>query len=137
MLGLKRKPHRGGEPDITPMIDVVFQLIIFFMVTSSFTPEQDFFEIILPKAKATQVIKEENTFPIFIDKDGVFYLPSIAEKKPVPKNELAKLILQNHKDKTILIKADRKTPYEFITSLLEILHGLGLESFSLGVEERT
>ncbi len=137
MIGLKRKPHRSSEADITPMIDVVFQLIIFFMVTSSFTPEQDFFEIILPKAKATHVIKEENTFPVFIDKDGVFYLPSLQEKKPVPKSDLARLIMQNHKDRTILIKADKKTPYEFITALLEILHGLGLESFSLGVEERT
>ena len=55
-------------PDLTPMIDVVFQLLIFFMVTAVFavTPGLD---IKLPEAEEAQAPEKENLF-IVVDQDG-------------------------------------------------------------------
>ena len=56
------------KPDLTPMIDVVFQLLIFFMVTAVFaiTPGLD---IKLPEAEEAQAPEKENLF-IVVDQDG-------------------------------------------------------------------
>ena len=55
-------------PDLTPMIDVVFQLLIFFMVTAVFaiTPGLD---IKLPESEEPQAPEKENLF-IVVDQDG-------------------------------------------------------------------
>jgi biopolymer transport protein ExbD len=64
----KEKRRYDEKPDLTPMIDVVFQLLIFFMVTAVFaiTPGLD---IKLPEAEEAQAPEKENLF-IVVDQDG-------------------------------------------------------------------
>ena len=66
VVNTKAKPDQ--RPDLTPMIDVVFQLLIFFMVTAVFaiTPGLD---IKLPEAEEAQAPDKENLF-IVVDQDG-------------------------------------------------------------------
>ena len=70
VVSTKAKPDE--RPDLTPMIDVVFQLLIFFMVTAVFaiTPGLD---IKLPEAEEAQAPDKENLF-IVVDQDGKRYM---------------------------------------------------------------
>ena len=68
MARKKEKKGLGESPDLTPMIDIVFQLLIFFMVTAVFavTPGLD---IKLPEAEEAQAPEKENLF-IVVDQAG-------------------------------------------------------------------
>ena len=68
MAAVQRSGSKDERPDLTPMIDVVFQLLIFFMVTAVFaiTPGLD---IKLPEAEESQAPDKENLF-IVVDQDG-------------------------------------------------------------------
>ena len=57
--------------DMTPMIDIIFQLIIFFMVASSFVEQAKVYKVEVPKADAPQTISTEEARKITITKEGI------------------------------------------------------------------
>jgi biopolymer transport protein ExbD len=137
MPGLIKRPRKTRRaPDVTPMIDVVFQLIIFFMVTSTFTKSHDFFDILLPKAQTVSVLLEKDTLLIQADREGRYFLPQISKTEPVEPEKLPSKILELAKDKPVLIKADLDTEYRSVIFLVELLQGLGVEEFGFAVEKR-
>ena len=61
-----RPEHEREQLDvnITPLIDVIFLLVLFFMFTSTFIEEAKVFQIELPKADAAQITKKANSYSI-------------------------------------------------------------------------
>jgi len=64
--------HGLGQIDIAPLIDVIFQLLIFFMLSSSFT-FQSGISVKLPKAVTSDIIKRENLV-VTITSENIIYL---------------------------------------------------------------
>src|SRR4030043_1049319 len=92
-----------GHLDIPPLIDVIFLLLIFFMLTSSFL-FQPGIKINLPKALTSEVIQKENLI-IIITNDDALYI----NERPIEQEELSsRLKIAANESKPILIKADRK-----------------------------
>jgi biopolymer transport protein ExbD len=60
--------------DLTSMIDVVFLLVIFFMVTSTFIEEAKVYKIELPRAEKPETVSRDNTHSLSITADGQIYL---------------------------------------------------------------
>lgn len=95
--------HGLKQIDIAPLIDMVFQLLIFFMLTSSFVMQPGI-KINLPKAVTSEVVKYEN-IEIVVSGENVIYLNS----KVLTTQELQSLLKQVAKrNQPILIKADRQ-----------------------------
>ena len=89
--------------DIAPLIDLMFLLLIFFMLSSSFT-FQSGINVKLPKAVTSDIIKDENVV-IIITSEDVIYLNS----NLVTLKELAsKLKDINYKEQPLMIKSDRR-----------------------------
>src|SRR5256885_17039517 len=81
LSGLRRKRRVGIRIDMTPMVDVAFLLLIFFMVTTVFrTPKA--LEINLPPKKATLDVGKSKTFLIRILADGRLYWQDGASSAP-------------------------------------------------------
>ena len=59
--------------DLTPLVDVIFQLILFFMVSTTFD-ESSNISIELPQSSSEMLMKEDQNFDIWIDKDGLYYI---------------------------------------------------------------
>jgi len=116
--------------DIAPMIDVIFLLLIFFMLSSSFTFESGI-NVKLPKAVTSDVIKEEN-FIITITGEDVIYL----NDKITTIKDLKK-ILEGAKDKTrpILIKADRRASVGRIVDVWDLCRNLGIEKVNIATNQ--
>ncbi|MBU0899696.1 biopolymer transporter ExbD [bacterium] len=90
--------------DMAPLIDVVFLLLIFFLLTSSFVLQPGI-KVKLPKAKTTEISKEEEVY-ITIDKDNFLYL----NEKLIPEEELNKRLLRlasEDPNKLVIVKADQ------------------------------
>jgi biopolymer transport protein ExbD len=133
------RPQRKEELDvnITPLIDVVFLLLIFFMVSTTFKHESEI-TINLPEASVKAPAKEDNTIEIAIDEKGNFYV----DKRQVVNTQLAtvKRALnkvageRKHKDLVIVISADAKTPHQSVVTAMDAAQQLGLVNISIATK---
>ena len=111
-------------PDLTPMIDVVFQLLIFFMVTAVFaiTPGLD---IKLPEAEEAQAPEKENLF-IVVEQDGNMKLNHKSVTFATLKEELQakRQLLDN--TTMIIIQGDERSTHGQIVQIMDIARQVGV-----------
>jgi len=133
---LRETPTDEPEVNLTPLIDVVFILLIFFMVSTTFQHESEI-KIDLPEASADKVDKQEKVLEILIDADGHFYIGG----EQVVNTELATLkgairkFLGDRKKMPVVIRADRMSPYEAVIRAMDATSQLGLEQMSLATNQ--
>ena len=119
--------------DLTPMIDIVFLLIIFFMVSSTFIKSRGI-KVKLPGASSAQSEKS-NQLVVTIKKDGEVYLNDV----PVQIRSLEKKLRQEREktpENTLIIRGDRSVPYEKMIEIMDIAKIAGLEKISLATTRR-
>jgi len=120
----KTKIKQAEQIDLTPMIDVVFQLLIFFMVTAVFaiTPGLD---IKLTEAETAQAPDKENLF-IVVDQDGNMKLNHKTVTFANLKDELVskRAILDN--TTAIIIQGDERATHGQIVNIMDIAREVGL-----------
>ena len=114
----------AAQLDLTPMIDVVFQLLIFFMVTAVFaiTPGLD---IKLPEAETAQAPDKENLF-IVVDQDGNMKLNHKSVTFANLKDELVskRAILDN--TTALINQGDERATHGQIVNIMDIAREVGL-----------
>jgi len=112
--------------DIAPLIDVIFQLLIFFMLSSSFT-FQSGINVKLPKAVTSDVIKEENLIITITGEDVLYLNGKIIAIKDL-KNVLGE---ERNKTRPILIKSDRRASVGRIVDVWDLCRNLGIERINI------
>ncbi len=119
--------------DMTPMIDVTFILLIFFMVTATFSIHE-VKNIQIPKAKHTTKGKQEK-ISVSVDAAGQIYVgKSKIELKDLGsylKQEVSKTLQQD-----IVLTADHTLDYGFIITVLDGINGAGVKNVKLKLEKR-
>ena len=116
------------EINITPLVDMVFLLLVFFMLTSSFIVMPGI-KINLPKAVTSEVIKEKNII-ITVNSDNVIYL----NEKPITFEELTehlKGIVAEEKTRPLLIKADKNTQLGAVVKVWDICRNVGVTQINI------
>ncbi len=111
--------------DLTPLVDVVFLLIIFFMVSTTFV-YQPTIKINLPSS-TQPVTVNRNYINITIEKNGRVFL---FDKKLENNNELLEILrreFENDPERVVLIKGDRDSRYENIVNVIDIVKKAGLK----------
>ena len=128
------KPERREEIDLnlTPLIDVVFLLLIFFMVSTTFEKTSKL-KIDLPEASAQATQQANKKIVIGIDVKGRYY---INERQLV--NTQLKTLKQaliktagNDKDMPIVLRADAKTPHQAVVRAMDAASQVGLTRLSI------
>jgi len=115
-----------GQINMAPLIDVIFQLLIFFMLSSSFT-FQSGINVKLPKAVTSDVVKDES-FIITITSEDVLYLNSSL----VTIKELnAALERLSDKKRPVMIKADRRASMGRIVDVWDLCRKYGVERINI------
>lgn len=122
--------HGLKQIDIAPLIDIVFQLLIFFMLTSSFVIQPGI-KVNLPKAVTSEVVKFEN-IDILVTSENVTYLNG----KVVTTAELKTLLKQAAKrNQTILIKADRRASLGRVVEVWDLARELGITQINIATNQ--
>ena len=133
-LGLRKRKRVGIRVDMTPMVDVAFLLLIFFMVTTVFRRPLAM-EMNLPEKDAVVKIKESNVMIVYIQKDGsMIYDVGKRGLQPLTWDELREsLVLENdyNPELVILVKVDRKAKYNYMVNMLDTLDEARLGRFSI------
>jgi len=123
--------------ELTPMIDVVFLLIIFFMVTSEFARDVRA-EVELPKLPGEQQEEnEEAGVVVNIDERGNIIL-NVSED-PVTLEELRKqlqvfFITDTSTEQRVLLRADRRASAGRLNEVVRVLHEIGVPAARMGTE---
>ncbi len=122
--------HGLKQIDIAPLIDVIFQLLIFFMLSSSFT-FQSGISVKLPKAVTSDIIKEEN-FIITITGENVVYFNGVISTLKELKQKLDR---PNIKKRPLLIKADRRASVGRIVDIWDLCRNLEIEKINIATNQ--
>ena len=132
-------PQKADEPDVnlTPMIDVVFLLLLFFMVSTSFIRESSL-KVDLPEASGQAASDQEKAVDIIINAEGQFIINNMTLNMP-NKQQLStqlKLAVGGNADPHIIISADAKTDYQDIVTAMDSAQQLGYSKLTLATRKK-
>jgi biopolymer transport protein ExbD len=133
-LGLRKRKRVGVRVDMTPMVDVAFLLLIFFMVTTVFRRPLAM-EINVPEKDQTVEVKESNVMTIYVSEDGsMVYDVGRQGLNPLTWDDLREtLVLEGdyNPELIVLVKVDRKARYETMVDMLDTLDEAQMTRFSI------
>jgi biopolymer transport protein ExbD len=129
----------SDDIDMTPMIDVVFQLIIFFMVASTFVDQARVFQIALPRAagEGAVTIRTDDVPKIAVSKDGRIAMDDLPKAVAGLVDDLKayrKLRQEAGKEAVVIIAADRDARYERVIQVWNAVKSAGIDQVSFQVE---
>ena len=140
-MKLERIKRRSGGTlvlEITPLIDVVFLLLIFFMLATSFD-ERSAFKIDLPKSTAAKTKSTLKEVQVLVDKDRNVYVryTDNSGKSQNEKLDLTNFVsvvsekLNNSESKDVIISADKDIDYGFIVEIMSLLKESGASAINI------
>lgn len=119
---------------IIPMIDIIFFLLVFFMMSMLTMVVQKSVSIQLPQA-ATSKVNLDKVLPITVTADGAIYL----EQERIPEGQL-KARLEAEKSKNpelaIIVRGDAGVNYGRVVSVIDTAKKSGIQKVSIAAEER-
>jgi len=126
------KGRLGGGLELTPMIDVVFLLMIFFLVASKLDEADRSIDVILPQASAAKPLTSKpREFVINIDREGNYF----AGARPVRLDDLQQLLRQSAADnpqrQTVIVRADENTAHKFVVGAMDACVQAGIEDYQV------
>ena len=123
-IGAERKDDL--DVNVTPLIDVVFLLLIFFMVSTTFQRESEI-EIVLPQATMDAPPTDEFIMQVTVDKEGTFYVNGqrVVNTKLATLKKAMQEVAGDHKDPPIILSADAQTPHQAVITVMDAARQLG------------
>jgi biopolymer transport protein ExbD len=119
------------EVNLTPMLDVVFIMLIFFIVTASFVKESGL-EINRPAA-ATAVKKERGNILIGISPNGQIWIDKRQVDIRALRSNIERLYAENPQG-SVIIQADRESKNGLLVEVMDAAKLAGVESISMAAE---
>ncbi len=134
---MKFRKHKNGKPgvgstlDLTPVIDVVFNLLIFFAVTLNFAATSGGINVKLPSASSAEPVKTEQ-LTVNLTQDGQVYY----NDKEIEIDDLSlKLQDVEDKDSIIIIRADNMVPHGRVVQVMDIVKSEGFSKLAIAVDQ--
>jgi biopolymer transport protein ExbD len=143
-----KKARVGIKLDMTPLVDVAFLLLTFFMLTTQFKPPEEV-SVDIPASHSAIKLPEADVMLVTVNKEGKIYLgidsPRMMERLfgegnrlknavQVDKNQLGNLLIQarisNPKLRTVL-KGDKNAPYGPVEDVIDVLQKARITRFNM------
>ena len=115
--------------NITPLIDIVFLLLVFFMLATSFI-QKSTIEVNLSSGKTVKVDNEKNRAVVILNKKGLIYLNNKLINVTNIRKEINNIVEKNPKYR-ILIKSHKKIPVQKVIRLIEEVRLAGTDNIKL------
>jgi biopolymer transport protein ExbD len=131
--------HEDPEISLTSLIDVVFLLLIFFMVSTTFE-RQAVLKVDLPEAKNVSAPEDQPiTYELVIDEKGQFYLNDrqLVDGKPATLRAAFNEAAGEDRNIPVILRADAETPHHFVVTAMDVTAQLGFTRLSIATERIT
>ena len=131
--------HRTKEEptvDMTSLIDVVFLLLLFFMVSTTFE-RQALMKVELPEASAVEDRTEiPEGLELVIDGEGHMYLNDqrLIDSEPRTIRAAMQQEAGENRDLPLILRADRQTPHHYVVTAMDVAAQLGFRNLSIATD---
>ena len=131
--------HRTKEEptvDLTSLIDVVFLLLLFFMVSTTFE-RQAVMKVELPEASAVEDRADiPDGLELVIDGDGQMYLNDqrLIDSEPRTIRAAMQQEAGDNRDLPLILRADRQTPHHYVVTAMDVAAQLGFRNLSIATD---
>lgn len=132
-MGFKRRTTESPRVDLTPMIDVVFLLLIFFMISTTFI-EKPGLKINLPKSAIQDLKQEEKEVLLYLTAAGDIYF----ERQLITQTELSEKLLgfgPAAEKMTFLLMADKKALHGKVIQLMDLAKSSGFSKLAIATDK--
>jgi biopolymer transport protein ExbD len=138
---LRLQAHFKEEPnvDLTSLIDVVFLLLIFFMVSTTFE-HQAVLKVDLPEASAVDAPSEQaERLELVIDSSGLMFLndQQLIDSDARTLRAAFEEAAGDRRDFPLILRADRETPHHFVVTAMDVAGQLGFRNLSIATDRTT
>lgn len=125
-----------GSLSLTPLIDVVFLLLIFFLVSTRFAEEERELDVLLPQASEAQpLVSQPKELFINIDKDGRYYVTgkilSLEQLNPV----LKAAWVNNPGRASVIIRADKRCNFGSVVAVMNACNKANIRDYRVSTLE--
>jgi biopolymer transport protein ExbD len=133
----KRQSSQEVGVDLTPLIDVVFLLLIFFMVSTTFTRESHL-KVELPQANGEAAESEVEQIDVVITRDGQYILndKTLVNNRRETLERAIRDLAGGDTSLPYIITADASTPHEFVVRAMDVAGRLGFARLSITTERQ-
>jgi biopolymer transport protein ExbD len=133
----KRQRSQEVGVDLTPLIDVVFLLLIFFMVSTTFTRESHL-KVELPQANGEAAESEVEQIDVVITRDGQYILndKTLVNNRRETLERAIRDLAGGDTSLPYIITADAITPHEFVVRAMDVAGRLGFARLSITTERQ-
>ena len=135
---MKLQHHSKEEPnvDLTSLIDVVFLLLIFFMVSTTFE-RQALLKVDLPEASAVEdSVEVPESLELVIDGEGRMFLndQGLIDSEERTLRAAMEQAAGESRDLPLILRADRQTPHHFVVTAMDVAAQMGFSNLSIATD---
>lgn len=121
---------------LTPLIDVVFLLLIFFLVTSEFEDEERRLDIVLPSATSAEpMIGRVREIVIDVNAEGTLFIGGQPTSLDALEDMIAKAVADNPTGQSVVIRADRQAAFQGVVSVMDLCNRTGVSDYSVTTQD--
>ncbi|MEN8152780.1 MAG: biopolymer transporter ExbD [Acidobacteriota bacterium] len=131
-MELRKKREKKTVINITSLIDVLFLLLIFMMVSSSFIEEPGI-KLNLPETKSVPSVKKSE-YTLFVKENGNLFLNNKEISLENLENSL-KNTVQEMKDESLILKGDKNIPYGKVVKIMDIVKKSGVKKLVISTRQ--
>lgn len=135
-MNLRQRVKEDPTIDLTSLIDVVFLLLIFFMVSTTFERPAAL-KVDLPEASEVAAQPEQTErLELVIDPGGRMFLNDrqIVDDRPQTLKAALSQAAGDRRDLPLILRADRETPHHFVVTAMDVAAQLGFKNLSIATD---
>ena len=119
---------------IIPMIDIIFFLLVFFMISTMTMVQQNTFKVGLPQARSAQLdMNQHANITVMADGNIAFNKESLDKEQLIRRVQIE---LQRNPDLQVILNGDKDVNYGFVIETFDALKQAGVKKLSIAVEKR-
>ena len=131
----RKKRDTGSLIDLSPLIDVVFLLLIFFMVSTTFKDDHGM-DLTLPEASSVMQ-KDQQDMGLWVNEDGQIFVDGTLVKLSELKEYLKKSGGEDLAEKTIILNIDRNISHGRVVKIMDAVKGSGAKGIAFSAKKAT
>lgn len=118
--------------NMTPVIDMVFLLLIFFLVASRFADEERHLAVVLPSAsEAKPLIAAPTELFVNVNQEGNLFVGGKQVTERELEDVLRQAVINNPSTQTVIIRADKRVVFDRVVVVMNLCNRTGVHSYSV------
>ena len=134
-MPVKIKRSRSDSVNLTPMIDVVFQLMIFFLVATRLDDSQHYLPVVLPQAsEARPLISKPEEMVVNVDRTGAYFVGGTRLDDAGLERALQQAAANNPGRQQVVIRSDQHAEMRFVVKVMDLCKKTRVNSYSVATQ---